>query len=285
MGSLNYPEDIHSSGSDLASSDDDSLIARLVSSASGPSSSSLCYDGGDSFYDGPATYIIHIEDYVEDSTSAVVPNKASPTSSEPNKAVQSFMSHATTSSKDVDPTGSSEGATLFVGMNAKVLSSTALDALVRKSYLDLARIGGDLSNMVKEDVGRFWEIFQEAQEEIISLKVHAKKAEGEAKSALKETSRLKLHLAPAQEEVACSELLANEVYDLTVEASSIIHYKLCGEFVYVTTSYYDCGFNKMKSRMAAQFPNLDLSSFLPKDDTKSSADGSVDQDTGDDGHS
>ena len=70
-----------------------------------------------------------------------------------------------------------------------------------------------------------------------------------------------------------------------VEASSISHYKLCGEFVYVTTSYYDCGFNKIKSRMADQVPNLDLSSFLPKDDTKSSTDGSADQDTGDDAQS
>ena len=60
-------------------------------------------------------------------------------------------------------------------------------------------------------------VFQEAQAEIISLKVHAEKAEGEAKSALEEISRLKLHLAPAQEEVARSELLENEVYDLKVQ--------------------------------------------------------------------
>ncbi|GFY96803.1 hypothetical protein Acr_11g0011090 [Actinidia rufa] len=214
MGSLNYPEEIHSSGSDPASSDDNSLIARLVSSAAGPSSSSLCYDGGDSFYDGPATDIIHIEDYVEDSTSALVPNKASPTSSEPNKGValgwlilwcpipvkpfslSCLMPPHPWSSKDVDPAGSSEGATLFVGMNAKVLSSTALDALGEEV---LPRSSTDWRRSVQHG---------KLRQKLSHLKVHAKKAEGEAKSALKETSRLKLHLAPAQEEVACSELLA-----------------------------------------------------------------------------
>ena len=126
-------------------------------------------------------------------------------------------------------------------------------------------------------------------------------------SSQEESSSLKVQLSSVQEGVARAELLVKEVdtqakvgvvegeaqwhhfrvLKLTSEmgrakASAIDCFRLSDEFVLITTSYYDCGLNKMKSRVAAYFPTLNIFSFLPDDHTESSVGGGVDQDTNDD---
>lgn len=50
--------------------------------------------------------------------------------------------------------------------------------------------------------------------------------------------------------------------------------------------FFDTGFQKMNACVAAQFPALDSSTFLPKDDTESFTWSDVsNQDQGDDAHS